>query len=287
MCFSLMSDSDFRAQQFYLLATARKNAYSNYRRQQAVRARFYGMKRTRADFNAGKPMWNAQRTNLYTWKPRKRLRTDTQAVVVPGYTRTGGAYARAKNNEVKYKDTSVGAATISTTLVRWADSINIVAQGDGQNERIGHKICLKKAMFRLRVNLLNQASATPSGATLRILIVLDKQCNGAVAAVADIITDADVYGFNNLDNTDRFVILKDKWVTVNPMTFASTGPTNALNEKFVKINIPLNIPINYNATASTGALATQRSNNILVCAASTSVNNVSLTGTYRIRYTDN
>jgi len=218
--------------------------------------------------------WRRQRCHLRSWRARANR---------PGAIRAGTA-ALAKLKRRLRSQPAADRGLVGDAVARRQ---RLVAQGDGQNERIGHKICIKKAMFRLRVNLLNQASATPTGATLRILIVLDKQCNGAVAAVADIITDADVYGFNNLDNTDRFVILKDKWVTVNPMTFASTGPTNALNEKFVKINIPLNIPINYNATASTGALSTQRSNNILVCAASTSVNNVSLTGTYRIRYTDN
>jgi len=208
-------------------------------------------------------------------------------MVVPGYTRTGGSYSRAKNDEVKFRDTSVGAATQTTTMTRWADSLNIVPQGDAQNERIGNKICIKKAMLRLRINLLNQTSASPAGATVRICVVLDKQCNGAVATVTDILPDADVFSFNNLDNTDRFIILYDKWHTVNPMAFTTT-PNNALNEKFIKINLKnLNIPIHYNSTASTGAVATQRSNNILVLAGASSTNNASVAGTYRIRYTDN
>lgn len=132
------------------------------------------------------------------------------------------------------------------------------------------------------------AQATPaSGDTVRVIMFLDKQANGATAAVTDILETASFLSFNNLANSGRFQTLLDKTVTLNYMTLASDGAglVSSAN-KFTDFSFHkrCNIPIEFSAT--TGAITEIRSNNIGVLLISRAASSA-LFSNIRIRFSDN
>lgn len=201
-----------------------------------------------------------------------------------GYLRTGGYYGRfsKKGGEMKFLDTTavvnpvVAAGAVSTNL-------NVVAQGVGESQRIGRKITIRQIQGRMLVQCAASNAATAANDTLRVLLVQDRQANGATFAVTDVLQTASFQAWRNLQNSNRFKVLLDKTITVNSYggVVAATFESGRSTNFFIKCNIP----IEYDSTAATGAIATQRSNSLaLVYLAEQS--NVILTYNVRIRYTD-
>lgn len=193
--------------------------------------------------------------------PYKKRRT-----FVPGRDRVGGYYGRfsGRGGELKFLDSTIVDAIVATAG-SIEDSINLVAQGVTESERIGRKCVLKSVSWRYKVDLPEQdAQGTPgAGDTLRIIMFLDKQANGATAAITDVLETATHQSFYNLANQNRFSILCDKLHNINYAGLASDGAgvvSQALviqNKTFYK---KLDLPIEFSGT--TGAITEIRSNNI-------------------------
>ncbi len=91
---------------------------------------------------------------------------------------------------------------------------------------------------------------------------LDKQANGAAAAVSDISETATWRTFNNLSNSGRFVILMDKTINMNYCTLGIDGVTNRKMQVFYddQFHKKVNIPIEFSGI--TGGITEIKSNNI-------------------------
>lgn len=186
--------------------------------------------------------------------------------VVPGYTRVGGAYgrsnpiARARGMaEKKYQDVDIDAvaAGAAGTFLN-TGSFCLIGQGTTKNTRIGNKINI--CNWNMHGVVYLPSSATIVADTMRIIVGIDKQANGATAAVTDVLEVAEYDSFRAMDSVDRFKVLKDKWITLNPQV--SGAATGSINRHF-KINIKnLNLPVHYSST--TGAITELRSNNLFV-----------------------
>jgi len=200
-----------------------------------------------------------------------------------GYVRTSSAYRRgAGTGETKYFDTGntdTGDAT--------AGNINLlctVPQDATETGRVGRKINVKTINIRAYFTLDSQGTNPPTGAIVRWMIVLDKQTNGATFAMSDLLSQVVPNGFRNLDNVDRFVVLKDKSITLNCMTMNGTTSSAINYSRQVRFTKKCNIPIEYSGT--TGVIGQVRSNNIyFVYISSDIASNAIWKG--RIRYTDN
>lgn len=188
-----------------------------------------------------------------------------QRAFVPGRDRVGGYYGRVgTGGELKFHDVDVDDAAISTggDII---STVAIIPQGVTESNRIGRKCTIKSINWRFDLNLAEQdAQGTPAVSdTVRMLMYLDRQCNGAAAAVTDILESADFQSFNNLANKSRFRTLMDRTFNFNFQTLASDGAgvvsSNMVIEsgQFYK---KCNIPLEYDNT--TGALTEIRSNNI-------------------------
>ncbi len=100
----------------------------------------------------------------------------------------------------------------------------------------------------------------------RVVMYLDKQCNGATAAVSGgdgILTTGVYQAFNDLTNTGRFQILHDKMITMNVTAALSDGSGLASTPEVVRefsMYKKCDIPLEFNAAA--GAITELRSNNI-------------------------
>lgn len=186
-----------------------------------------------------------------------------------GFDRTAGYYGRyapvnPSSAEMKFHDLVVNRSPVATAG-NITDTVIVIPQGVGESQRVGRKCTIKSINWRFNFNLPEvDAASTPGAAdVLRILVYLDKQCNGATALVADILQSADYQAFNNLSNKTRFRTLMDRTYAMSYAAMASDGAAVVsqaevqMEDTFFK---KCNIPIEYSST--TGAIAEIASNNI-------------------------
>jgi len=211
--------------------------------------------------------------------------------VKPGFTRTVGYYGRFNKEgaEEKFLDTQIDISNITNAYVvatNQITSLNVIPQGNGQSEREGRKVWLKSIQFRLRITTDPAIAAAPLN-MIRIMVVMDTQTNGAAYTGAQLLQQFFVYGYRNIENTQRLKVLYDKVIVLNNVSINTAATTILAVNRFVKWYHKCNIPIDYDSTANTGALATIRSNNIsiLYCPSSTT-DSIDIFGYARVRYTE-
>jgi len=216
------------------------------------------------------------------------------SMVVPGFTRVGGSYARSSNpGEKKYYDINTAVTALnSATGTMFSSWFLGLAAGTGENQRIGSRITLASIHAQIKLAMYTQAVPAVLAGTCRVLVWMDKQANGAAPTSSDLLqeltgggTDPDIFSFRNLDNASRFRILADKWVTLNPATQNASSGSN-LNSRFVKFHFKVpKTTINFSSTA--GAITEIKSTNfgMLFIPDSTTLMNVAFRT--RCRYFDN
>lgn len=217
-------------------------------------------------------------------RPYKQRRFTAGKDRVGGYY---GRYAGAGGGERKFKDVTLDDAVVSSggTVT---DSINKIGQGVTEITRIGRKCTLKEIHWKYTVSLPEvDAVADPAAVgTVRTIMYLDKQCNGATAAVTDILETDDYQSFYNLANQGRFSIIMDKLHTLNYMTMASDGAALVSMGKVTRnysFDKRCNIPLEFDNT--TGAITEIRSNNVGVLILS-DTGTMGFTSNIRIRFSD-
>ncbi len=208
---------------------------------------------------------------------------------VPGRDRVGGYYGRFSGvgAELKFHDVTADDALVAAGG-GITQSLNLIAQGITESTRVGRKCTIKSIFWRAQFDLPSQdAQATPNnGDTVRIIIYLDKQANGATAAITDILETNDWKSFKNLANQQRFVYLMDRMVTVNYSTLASDG-AGVVSQSAVMRDFTwykkCNIPIEFSST--TGVIGEIRSNNLgmLVISATATLG---MSSKFRLRFSD-
>lgn len=230
---------------------------------------------------------NRDRRALEAAKKRKEA---AQKDMRPGYDRVGigyyGRFATAATpgtGELKFFDSDTNDALIAQTgTILGTGSQCLVPQGVTESTRIGRKMTIRSINWRYNLTLATSTTTTADGDTVRLILYLDKQCNGATAAVTDILETAEYQSFNNLSNKDRFTILADRHHTLN------SGSALTLNIQGVQENGSFfkkcALPIEYSST--TGAISEIRSNNIGILTVSKNDNLVALDGRMRIRFSD-
>ncbi len=220
---------------------------------------------------------SAKGKRTYKIQPRQR-----------GYLRRGGYYGRyANGGEMKFLDVDIDDAVVSSTgTIQNGGTINIIAQGVTESERVGRKCVIKAIYWKYEVDMPSTISIQTGSDVTRVILYLDKQANGATAAVTDILETASFQSFRNLANSQRFRILHDRvhvvtgWGGSNAAT-EETGP-NFKEFRFAK---KCYIPIEYDNSASTGALTTIRTNNLGVLLISRG-GVAGFTSKFRLRFSD-
>lgn len=208
----------------------------------------------------------------YTRKPRQRIVTTTSYSSKPRIYR---GYPYGTKGELKNVDTTVAQVADTTGAVTL---INGIARGDDINERVGRQVILKY----IQANIVNYVTPTTGiDQSHRMLIVLDRQANGAAPAITDVLVSASTVAMPNLDNRKRFRILFDSIKNMN----ASGEPGSMIVQRVFK---RVNIPVQFNsgdagtvADIQTGALYLITLGSI---APGGTAGNFS--GRIRVRYTD-
>lgn len=166
--------------------------------------------------------------------------------------------------ELKYFDTAVDFTMDSTGEVPATGQLCFVQTGDAVTNRDGAVIFVKSLALRGVARFAPAAAATASTMGY-IFIVQDRQCNGAAAAVTDVLTSADMSAAHgNVPNQFRFRVLKKLTFPMNSQAGVTTAYNNftQLIDEYIKFPVPLEM--RYKASA--GAITDLASNNIFLLA---------------------
>jgi len=210
-----------------------------------------------------------------------------------GYLRTGGFYGRFRgrraggpaSSELKFFDTTLANTNVVTTGTVNPNLV-IIPQDDTESGRIGRKVTIKSIWVKGTVFMASAAAATNTSDATRLMLVQDKQANGAAFTVAQVLAQISINGFRNLENENRFRVLWDTTIRINQNggLAAATFEQARQFSKYIKCNIP----IEYDSTASTGAIGTQRSNSLAILMLNHEADNASVVQyRARVRYSDN
>ncbi len=170
--------------------------------------------------------------------------------------------------ELKFHDLDIDDGTVTAAGTIAQVSCNIIAQGNTESERIGRKLTIRKVnwKYEVRIAAVQDQADPPNGDLVRVILYQDKQANGATALVADILETADYQSFRNLANQGRFNILMDRTHNVGQQLSAVDGTNTAaypiVHAGPYSFNKACAIPIEYDNSATTGVITSQRSNNL-------------------------
>lgn len=175
------------------------------------------------------------RGNSVTYlKTVKRARRGTAAnpIVISGRSLTTAAMARKLQEEKKGVDVNIGDTSILATTNTNGDIavLNLIQQGAGSWNRIGRKAHLKsirlKGVARCTIGL--DGSNHLYGSCFRRILVWDKQpSSGSIPTFDTIFGYTDQSGTEastvmsppRYDNMDRFQVLLDKTICMNPGSY--------------------------------------------------------------------
>jgi len=147
-----------------------------------------------------------------------------------------------------------------------------VKPGAGRWERVGRKINYRSVHIKGIITMTNSAPGVKLNSMNRLVLVYDRQPNGNVPAISDILQDvssagtlaSNAYSGLNLDNSQRFLILRDSRINLPDQTDARLTAVSSTNQEdsadinwFVKLR---DLPCEYKgdtagiASISSGAL---------------------------------
>ncbi len=194
-------------------------------------------------------------------RPLKR----TRRTFIRGQDRVGGYYGRysGAGAETKFFDLDLDDAIIATGA-NVTDSINKIGQGVTESTRVGRKCTIKSIQWRYQLSLpkVDAAVSAAASSSVRVILYLDKQCNGATAVGTDVLETGDIHSFRNLSNSGRFVLMYDKTHSINYTSLASDNAAVVSSANVFReytMYKKCNTPIEFNDT--TGAITEIRSNN--------------------------
>lgn len=213
-----------------------------------------------------------------------------------GYWRMSGLYGGVL--EKKYHEFHQGP-TAKTSGQVVTHQLSLIPQGDTAVKRVGRKAILHNINFRMEVaagEVTQVASAIVSHLDFRVALILDKQCNGAAAAFADVFDTTTnsiiTRAYQRLDNQNRFQVLYDKRFALNLSEVAQVDATITAGtckpmygSRVIQKALKVKIPLEFETATTSGALTTLRSNNVYIYVTSTNgawVYNLST----RLRFTD-
>lgn len=183
-------------------------------------------------------------------------------------------------------------ATIPTTW-QMANCPILITQGTSPNQRIGNQVIIKEIILRGCLALPSATGVNNMKDTVDLAFIQDTQCNGTQVTSTDIFYRDVRDSFLNLNNNNRFRVLKRLTLHFNVDAIANTTGANTYQStpirQVVDISVRCNIPVTFSST--TGNLAERRSNNIYICQCSQEGRLQWVTGGYetpklRTRYID-
>lgn len=155
-----------------------------------------------------------------------RARQPRLTYPMPSLNRVLPGQLAARGAEVKALD--VPSANYNVTSTAVITPLNLVQTGSTFCNRIGRRIEMKSIRVNGQLDFITTNTQT-TYSYARIMIVYDRQTNGAIPSIADILQSTNQSTTNstnslsglNLNNRDRFVVVRDQRITLPPVTFAT------------------------------------------------------------------
>jgi hypothetical protein len=158
--------------------------------------------------------------------------------------------------------------------------LNGLAPGTAVTQRLGRKVVLT----RLEFSLLNASTPTTGlDQVQRILLIWDRQTNGAAPAILDVLSAGSPTSLFNPDNATRFKILFDWIKPVNASTESDSIVATG------HVSIPLRLPVQFNGGGA-GSVADIVSGSLYLITLGSLASGAtagSVTGYTRVYFTDN
>lgn len=138
--------------------------------------------------------------------------------------------------------------------------INPIARGDGLGERDADRVYMMRLILRGTVEASTGAglSSSPRQAGV-MMIVYDRQPNGALPAITDILDTATYNSLQRLDTRDRFSIMYRQMIALEaPFVYNGTSLVNNVSADSIRtidLNIPIYRPSVYTTSQTSGAIA--------------------------------
>lgn len=130
--------------------------------------------------------------------------------------------------ELKYFDTAATGALADTTGA--ISVLNAMQQGTDANTRVGKQIYMKSVHLQ---GTINSRTSSTSPSFVRIMLVWDAQPNNTLAAVTDILSTSTSLSELNLNNRERFTVLRD--LKYNSPDRAGGGDQGKVIDMFVNL----------------------------------------------------
>lgn len=181
--------------------------------------------------------------------------------------------------ELKFFDGNLTVNNIGTGGTVFTPAVCTPIRGTAGTQRVGIKCNLMKLFIQGRIIKL-PSSADLADDIVRIIVFLDRQCNGVAATITELLDTADIFSYRNLSNAKRFKFYHDKLYDMNSMGgyLATLGACITQTQSF-KIAVSVNEELDF--TGTTGSIADLNSNNVGI--AVISANNVESTIQYNYR----
>lgn len=166
--------------------------------------------------------------------------------------------------ELKFHRVQLNDTIISTVGTITPTFCNIAA-GDMDDDRTSRLISIRTIQWRYQIDLtVKEAVISPvSGDAVRLILYIDRQCNGATATVGDLLTIAELRSTLKPTNVRRFRILLDRTHDINYLTMSQNGANDYSHSKVVQNHsweLRCNIAIEYGSAAAN--INNIKSNNI-------------------------
>ncbi len=191
---------------------------------------------------------------------------------------------RAKAGELKFTRFTDSQINIDTAG-SMQPQLFVIADGTTAEQRSGNKVTLTQVQATFEFQLPVTTNATETADVIRIILFIDKDPDGALPAVNDLLQSAVIESYESVPNMNRFRILSDRIVTITSMAGGGTAGTNfGRAKKYFRIKRKLNLPVLYSATS--GLIATVRDNNVFILFISSN-GLTTVFYTVRFRYLDN
>ncbi len=187
-----------------------------------------------------------------------------RVVKASGRIRPGryGTRALGSEKEKKFHDFQQTNEPILSVGVIQAPMLTII-QGTAEDERIGRKVFIRNINIRIVLELDAKLATTFAASTnVRFMVIQDKQANGGLPSVTNVLQTTQALSYRNLVNQGRFIVLKDKIITINHDSGAGNDQNWNQVSRIYKYSKKCNIPIEYNGL--TGTIDEVRSNNIFI-----------------------
>lgn len=151
------------------------------------------------------------------------------------------ALKKLLNVEKKYFDVSSGGSLSSTQII----PLFYPAQGDGGSDRDGISARLKQVDVRIQLYNPSGGSAMTYFNQVRVLLILDKQCNGSNPTITNILaSDNSMTAHRNLALATRFRTFYDR---VHKVTTSTQDPAS---NKFIHLHKTLNLKTIFTGSSS-------------------------------------